>query len=505
MRVAIRVDASVEMGVGHVQRSVSLAQALRARRAQISFVTRDLGFGSAAIMHEQGFEDVRVLPASENGSNRDGEPLTSCPSDIPHGDWARVDQRDDAAQTIAALAQEAPDWVVIDSYSFDARWHETVRLGLGCRIAVIDDLADRQLSPDLLIDHNLHEDHRMKYANVIDRESRLLDGPRFGLLAPAYVTSPKYTYSPKVRSIGIFMGGGDARNFSERMFDAVLASRFSGEIEIVLNSANSHLARLRERVEARRGAFISTDLPDLAGFFARHDLQIGAGGGATWERCCIGVPSVLVITADNQNVVIPQIVARDIAAAPDAPTVGAVARTVRRLIDNPARRRELAENARATVDGFGAARVAVAMLAETLVVRPAVLADVQNLFDWRNAPDNRTMMTNADAMEYADHCAWLDRVLADENRRLFVGEVGGEPVGSIRFDIVNGTAEVSLHLDPNFHGLGLGPKLLSAGEAASGAVSFIAKVLDKNRPSKLLFARSGYTRIGSENWRKDTV
>ena len=60
---------------------------------------------------------------------------------------------------------------------------------------------------------------------------------------------------------------------------------------------------------------IATDLPDLAGFFARHDLQIGAGGGATWERCCMGVPSVLVVAADNQNVVVPQLAARGIAAA----------------------------------------------------------------------------------------------------------------------------------------------------------------------------------------------
>ena len=143
------------------------------------------------------------------------------------------------------------------------------------------------------------------------------------------------------------------------------------------------------------------------------------------------------------------------------------------------------------------------MLAGRLQVRPATQGDAQALFNWRNAEQNRVMMTNPGEMEYSGHVAWLERVLADDDRRLFVGEVGGQPVGSIRFDIEDGVAEVSLHLDPKFHGLGLGPKLLAAGEAASGALAFIATVLEKNRPSQLLFERSGYTRLSPQSWRKD--
>ncbi|WP_370182606.1 UDP-2,4-diacetamido-2,4,6-trideoxy-beta-L-altropyranose hydrolase [Alteriqipengyuania sp.] len=496
MRVAIRVDGSVEMGTGHVRRSLSLAHALRAHGAQVVFVTRDLGLDSGAIIREEGFGEVRVLPMAEGRGEA---------SDIPHAHWARVGQSDDAEHTIAALRDAEPAWVVLDSYSFDARWHDAVRGGLDCRIAVIDDLADRQLSADLLVDHNVHEDHRAKYAPVLQRKPRLLGGPRFGLLAPAYAESPKYVFSPQVRSIGIFMGGGDAPNFNEKVLDAVIAAGFEGAVEIVTTSANPHLPRLRTRVAEREDTTIATDLPDLAGFFARHDLQIGAGGGATWERCCMGVPSVLVVAADNQNVVVPQLAARGIAAAADEPTVEAIANTVRDLIDAPERRRELAEKARATVDGHGAARIAVAMLADTLQVRPATQGDAQALFDWRNAPENRAMMTNSGEMEYAGHVAWLERVLADDDRRLFVGEVGGQPVGSIRFDIEDGVAEVSLHLDPAFHGLGLGPKLLAAGEAGSGAGAFTATVLEKNRPSQLLFERGGYTRTGPESWRKDAA
>ncbi|NTZ43424.1 UDP-2,4-diacetamido-2,4,6-trideoxy-beta-L-altropyranose hydrolase [Altererythrobacter sp. SALINAS58] len=496
MRVAIRVDASLQMGTGHLHRSLSLAQALRALGAQVRFVTRYLGVDSAAIMREQRFDAVHVLPASENRKPDDS---------IAHAAWAQVHQEDDVYQTTAELEAFDPDWVVVDSYSFDAQWHDSVREALDCRIAVIDDLADRNISADLLIDHNLDDDHDEKYVGVLRRPAKLLGGPQYGLLAPAFARGEKYEFWSEVRGIGIFMGGGDALNFTEKVFEAVVAAGFEGALEIVTTSANPHLPRLRKLTAGRCDTSISVDLPDLVAFFARHDLQIGAGGGATWERCCIGVPSVLIITAGNQNVVAPQLASRGIAATPSQTTVDAIAATIRALIDDPELRRELARKARETVDGNGANRVAVAMLADTLTVRPAAAGDSENLFNWRNAPENRVMMNNPEEMDWARHVAWLDRVLSDTARKLFVGEVGGQPVGSIRFDLEeSGATEVSLHLDPGFHSLGLGPHLLAAGEAASGADVFVAKVLEKNRPSQLLFERGGYTRTAPESWRKDT-
>jgi UDP-2,4-diacetamido-2,4,6-trideoxy-beta-L-altropyranose hydrolase len=422
---------------------------------------------------------------------------------VPHSGWAEVSCERDTAETAAALTDFAPEWVVLDSYAFDARWHAGVRGALGCRIAQIDDLADRALACDLLIDHTFAPDHRAKYAGVLPETARLLGGPRFGLLGPAYAQAPRYVFRDEVRSIGVFMGGVDAENFSTHALAALDAAGFAGAVEVVTTSANPNLAALRERIAARADTTLSVDLPDLAAFFARHDLQIGAGGGASWERCCIGVPTLLVVVAPNQLSVAPLLAEAGIAAFAPDPALPGLGEQLAALIADAPRRALLAERSRTLVDGLGATRVACAMLGERLAVRPATLDDARMMFAWRGDPATRAVSRESGALVWEDHCAWLTRTLADPARKLMVGTIGARAVGVIRFDFSQAErAEVSLYLDPALHGLGLGPHLLLAGEAAADPRVIDATVLAGNAASHALFARCAYQRTGPTGWIK---
>lgn len=495
MRVGIRVDASSLMGIGHLRRCLSLAEALRTWGAQVRFVTRDLGVDSARQIAAQGFADTVVLDRAELAAGVDGE--------VTHAAWAQVTQEEDAKQTIAALQGFAPDWTVVDSYSFDARWHDPVRAGLDCRIAQIDDIADRTIAPDLLIDHNLADDHAAKYAGRLTREATILGGPQYALLGPRFATARRYAFAERVQSIGIFMGGADAGNHSATVLDALDDIGFDGAVEIVTTSANPQLDALRERIARGKRTLLSLDLTDLADFFAHHDVQVGAGGGASWERCCIGVPSLLVVTASNQEAVAPQLAAEGVVALARHPDRGAIAAALAEMIRSPDRRRDLAARSRGLVDGRGALRVALRMLSDRLDLRAATSADAERMFDWRNDPATRAVSLEQGEIAWADHVAWLDGVLGDLSRRLFIGEIGPRAVGVIRFDFAaGGRATVSLYLDPALHGLGLGPRLLLAGEEAAGPRIVEASVLRDNRPSQRLFEGCGYERVASERWEK---
>src|SRR5262249_25459737 len=154
--------------------------------------------------------------------------------DPPHADWAGCAWQQDADETIAALRDLRPDWVLVDHYAFDVRWHERVATALACRIAVIDDLADRPLACSLVIDQNLHPDHTAKFAGCLQAPARILGGPRYALLAPHYRTAARYRFRRSVQSIGIFMGGGDPKDFTSRVLIACReAAGFTGNIELV--------------------------------------------------------------------------------------------------------------------------------------------------------------------------------------------------------------------------------------------------------------------------------
>ena len=156
MRVAFRVDASSAIGTGHVRRSVALAAALRAQGDEVAFVTRDLGHDCSALLREAASDRIIVLPRPSRRSFRP-DPA------IAHAAWAEISSDEDAGETSKALKPWRPDWLVVDSYAFGAQWHRAVKSGLGCPIAAIDDLGDRAMACEALIDHTYHVDHRAKH------------------------------------------------------------------------------------------------------------------------------------------------------------------------------------------------------------------------------------------------------------------------------------------------------------------------------------------------------
>lgn len=496
-RIAIRVDASAAMGSGHLRRCLTLARALQARGGDVVLLCRALDPTAPALLADTGLS-VLWLPAP-------GGELAPATDEPPHAAWAGVPWQQDAAETASLLRTRPPAWLLIDHYAFDARWHGMLRRALGCRLGVIDDLADRPLDCDLLLDQNWHADHRAKYAGRLAGRPQLLGGPRFALLGTAYQqAAPRAHASTAVRSVGIFLGGSDPLNHSPRVLRACReVAGFHGPIEIVSTSANPHLEQLRQACARWHDTHLTVDLPDLADFFARHDLHIGAGGGATWERCRMGAPTLALVCAANQAVVVPALAGLGALAQgttpDDEPGLQALGAQIRELLAQPERRQTLAEHASRLVDGRGAERVALTLLRDAMSVRPATLADAPRLHAWRNDPATRAVSGNPNEIALADHMTWMRAVLEQPQRHLLVGEIGGQPVGSIRFDQISPEeAEVSLYLDPGLHGLGLGARLLTAGEnwlrtyTGAAKLQLLARVMPGNATSSRLFEAAGY-------------
>lgn len=495
MRVAFRVDASTQIGTGHLKRCLSLAQAMAQLGGEVAIAWRDHGLDCAGQIEQAGFRSLRLPPPEGTAASLRGGP--------PHAAWAGVASEQDVADFAAALAGWKPDWVVVDHYGFDARWHDAARSALDCRLAVIDDLGDRPLSADVLIDHNPSRDHREKYADCTRRPGRLLGGPRFALLGPAYRSLAPVEVTDSVRSIGVFMGGADAGNHSQMALDASREAGFTGPITVVTTSANPHLPDLHAAASRDGSVTLVENLPNLAGFFGSHDVQVGAGGGATWERCRVGVPALVLATAANQAIVTSALREADAALTLDHPAPDAVRDALARLLGDSGLRRTLAAGAGRLVDGRGCERVALALASEQITVRRAVSADAEMVHRWRNDPATRAVSGDQSAIDLAAHLRWFAASIAPgSGRQILIGEIGGVPVGVVRFDHRGEDAgrpchEVSIFLDPDLLGLGLGPPMLAAAEQAmaglaAGPLRILAVTRPENHASQAMFRRCGY-------------
>lgn len=499
MKTAFRVDASTTIGIGHLRRCLALAQALSALGAQIAFVTRDLGFDSAAEIVAFGYLALTLRSPPMHAALQ----TQDAPS---HAHWAGVSQVVDADETSALLTAWRPDWVVVDHYAFDAGWHATVATATGARICVIDDLADRALNADVLVDHNHAPDHRAKYGLHAAGIARLLGGPRFALLGPAYAEAGAHVLRDRVDSIGIFMGGTDPWQASALALNACReVAAFGGVVQVATTHANPHLEALAALCRRWPQTELLIDEPNLAAFFVRHDLQIGAGGGASWERCCVGAPTLALAMAKNQQPVVAALAAEGAVEPVEFVSIDTVGRAVARLVDDPAKRRQLSERSRRLVGALGATRVALALFADRIELRLAAMSDARLTHAWRNDLRTRRYFHNPAEVALDVHLAWWDHTLADSARRLLIARCAGRDIGTVRLDIEGTEAEVSIYLDPQLTGLGLGTGLLHAAQRwlhqqEPEVARLIAEIHPDNLASATAFRAAAFEYAGGHRW-----
>lgn len=302
MRVLLRTDASLLIGLGHVMRCLTLAEALRAGGAECHFICRELPGHAAALIRQHGFS-LSLLPAPAS----EWAPAAAASSLPPHAAWLGVDWGEDAAQTQVAAGAAPADWLVVDHYALDARWELAVQT-LARHLLVIDDLADRCHVADLLLDQNLGR-AAAAYTDRVAPHCRLLLGPTYALLRPQFAHEREASIlrrdqAPTVRSGLIALGGIDPGNVTGKVLHTLAGMALAADtvITVVLGAQAPWLAQLRQQAETMPWPVrVLSGVENMAEVLMTADWAIGAAGGSAWERCCLGVPSLLVLLAENQR------------------------------------------------------------------------------------------------------------------------------------------------------------------------------------------------------------
>jgi UDP-2,4-diacetamido-2,4,6-trideoxy-beta-L-altropyranose hydrolase len=492
MNIAFRVDASGKIGTGHLVRCLTLADALKARGASTRFVCRQIPDFLAGLVTQRGHE-LAMLKSSPR----------PFPEDIlAHSQWLETSQQQDAEDTKRALAVATWDWVVVDHYSLDFRWESALR-GIASQVMVIDDLADRRHDCDVLLDQNYYCDQDARYFGKVSDSCQLLLGPRYALLREEFARL-REKVRPRtgaVKRVLVFLGGVDADNYTGLVLAALAdLKNFVLGIDVVIGP--QHPAR--HEIEARcgdQGYSCHIQTPDIAELMAQADLAVGAGGTATWERCCLGLPTLTLCIAENQKKLIEDSARSGLlcAPAPEGDLRSGMSLHFRALLENPGYRELISRAGMAAVDGRGVSRVLRRMGCCTVEMRLAGVADSQALYEWRNHPSVRAVSRSTASIPFESHERWFNGVLRDEKRALLIGYLDNRPVGVVRFDMAGDCAEISIYLVPGLSERGMGVELLGSAERwlsdnRSDVKQIRAEVLGDNAPSHGLFNAGGYTK-----------
>lgn len=290
-KIALRVDASEKIGTGHFMRCLALANTLSEEGCTLHFVSRSLPYHLQVEVKSRGF-GLTILGGVTDDQLR---------GELFHSEWLGVSQSQDAVGTIDALKGVIWDWLIVDHYSLDCFWERKLRSSVK-KILAIDDIADRNHDCDVLVDQNLYADMRTRYLGKVSPDCLLLLGPKYALLRKEFKRM-RIQVSPrigKIKKILVFFGGVDSENCTGASI-RVLSELMLPEVHVDVVIGAQHPSRNQIETECIKYGFdfyIQTDR--MAELMAAADLAIGAGGSACWERCCLGLPSMLVSLAANQ-------------------------------------------------------------------------------------------------------------------------------------------------------------------------------------------------------------
>lgn len=268
MRVALLPALGEEVGLGHLQRCITLARALHASGHRPVLIVDPPGGDVSQVVRALVPGDIRLAPAIVDAF--EGSSWGPC-----------------------------FDWVVVDDYAADSSTDRALRR-FARRVLVLDDHASRARDADILLSHALTRTVE-DYAERVPEGCTVLLGPRHVLVRPEFASYVRAASSgplrPAVRQIFVAMGGTDAGNSLDRVLMAL--ARLVPVQRPVVHVMISSLSRSADRIDARIGSLpyeciVHRDLQDPVGLMVDCDVAVTAGGMTSFELATLGVPSVIV-------------------------------------------------------------------------------------------------------------------------------------------------------------------------------------------------------------------
>ncbi|MDO9438421.1 UDP-2,4-diacetamido-2,4,6-trideoxy-beta-L-altropyranose hydrolase [Hydrogenophaga sp.] len=355
--VVFRADASLDIGSGHIMRCLTLAERIRAQGGRSLFVCRAHHGHMAAAIQLQG-HDVVML----NGD-------TDFPADTALAPWRTDLQEADARDTVLAVGERVVDWLVTDHYGLDATW-ERVGAQMSRRRLAIDDLCNRSHDVELLLDQNLGRTPS-DYIKLLPTDCHALTGPWYALLRSEFAQQRAASLRRRdavqaLQHIVVSMGGTDPVGATGMVLASLQQDMLPREtrITIVMGASAPSLEAVKNTARSLPWpAQVVVNTTSMAELLAEADLALGAAGGSAWERCCLGVPSVIVVMAENQRPAAHALARADCALLIDSTDrIPAELGPCLRALQAPGRLGALSTSSAVLADGLGAQRVLDAMM-----------------------------------------------------------------------------------------------------------------------------------------------
>ncbi len=472
----IRADASTKMGTGHVMRCLALAQAWQETGGNACFI---LAFH---------------VPALETRLRNEG-------MQIVHLDVELAGSDEDAAKTAVIAQQQNAQWIVLDGYHFDAKYQQSLKAA-GFRLLFIDDYGHAEhYYADVVLNQNIYAKlelyaHREPY-------TRLLLGTKYALLRREFWEwrDWKRPFAAKARKILVTLGGSDPDNVTLTVIQALQQLPYDDlEAIVLVGGQNPHYRELETAVFQDNRIKLHRNVTNMPKLMAWADLAVSAGGSTNWELAFMNVPTLILILADNQQMLAKGMHQYGDSLFLDNSEIHAnnILSSVQQLISLPVRTQTSLQEQK-LVGGNGARLTIQQLFTNRVKLRLAELNDSELLWKWANNPLVRAVSFSSDVITWKNHVQWFHQKLNSSTHIFYIALNDQDtPIGQIRYDLHNDDeATISVSIDEKFRNQGYGAVIINDAcqkiftETQIHTIHAYTKIT--NKASIAAFKKAGFT------------
>jgi len=501
--IVIRADASTRIGTGHIMRCLTLAAKLKVDEHRIIFFCKQHHGHLNDFIENSGFEVIAL-----------SKPVNNLETEHNEHPWLGCHYQDDAKECLQYVQNfklKKIDLLIVDHYSLDYQWQDLFK-PLCEKIMVIDDLADRKHHCDILLDQTFGRTPQ-DYQSLLPKHCTLLLGKQYMLLRDEFYHARNLAQEKRINPqqslpnhVLISLGGTDPDNIASKILSWLISMKADYRelnICLVANSHSNFLSELNTLAQKHQWIEIIIQPSSMAKLMLNANIAIGSSGATAWERCCLGLPSLSIISADNQ-----QLVSKSLMDAGAITNLGCFKqlniKTFRdafaELFHNQKNYQKMVLRSFSCCDGLGAGRAAKRVLHKMsiLELKLATIKDKEITFSWQADKNIRQYFNQSTTPTWAEHSHWFDNNLSNPVSSLYIIHNNNMPVGTLRLDEqCQDEYDISILITNSAQGQGIALDALNKISQLKENGLFFADIHQDNINSAKVFKKAGFTPVSS--------
>jgi RimJ/RimL family protein N-acetyltransferase len=272
-------------------------------------------------------------------------------------------------------------------------------------------------------------------------------------------------------------------------------------VDVVIGPSQSLSDDLISEFRGMKSLRIWHNLECLANLFSQASLALGAGGTSSWERACLGVPSLISSVAENQRqncVSLSEVGAAVNLGDSLALEIDAGCAALAKLLESSASLMSMEHHSKLLVDGLGCKRILKVLMQveDVLSLRAVTDGDIDLLFSWRNELEVQRNSLESREVTWGEHEQWFRGLVRNGNSPLFILEADGLPVGQLRLQVKDNIGTLTYSVDQDFRGRGYGKYMIMRAKSISKSLNLVqlfGTVRSSNEASRRVFEQCGFT------------